>query len=373
MAFRAPGFTARAPFLLIAFAIACNSGTAGTTEDTDTTSTTGTTTSGTTTTGTTTDAPTTGAPTTSTGDITTSTTAPATSSSTTGSTTDDTTTGGFDCDAIPMGPFEPEYLGGGYNGSEDLGFDGHGGLALKGGDQLVIAGPDLNFDFLINGLPQVYGTRFAKSGDILLALPQQGKIQAVTPHAMITDVADGLQVPNGLYVDPTGAVWVTEFGGGRIVRFSPDFATKTVVYEGIDATSANGVVLDPARGLLFFTNYGAGRLLKIAVDDQGQALGPPEWIVTQQGAKLDGLVLDVCGNIYAVDQGNSILYRFWLDDQAALVGVPELLAEFDDNVANAQFGWGDGWEPESLYLAGNPGEIYKLAIGVPGAPIGLPQ
>lgn len=376
MVSRASVFTFIAPTLLSTLVLACgDDGTGMTTEAGSTSTTDGTTgTTGTTdTTGTTGDAPTsTSSPTTTTTSegTTTGTTASMTTSTTSDTTSDTTTGGGVDCAAIPMGPFEPVYLAGGYNGSEDLGFDGLGGLALKGGEQLVIAPADFNDVLLVSGLPQVYGTRFATNGDVLLALPNQGKLQAVDPAGTITDVATGLEGPNGLYVDPTGAIWVTEFSGSRVVHFTADY-TKTVVYEGPMASSANGVVLDPARGLLFFTNYGAGRLLKIAVDDQGQAQGAPEEVGAVAGARLDGLVLDACGNIYAVDQGNDRVYRFWLDAQAVLVGAPELLAEFDDNVANAQFGWGPGWEPESLYLAGNPGEIYELPVGVPGAPIGL--
>jgi hypothetical protein len=124
--------------LLSGLVIACgdDGGTTATTTDTTGTSSTAGTTTGTTgpaTTGTSTDAPTTTtSPTTGTSDDT-STSTGTTAGTTTGTTTDATTGMGLDCAAIPMGPFTPEYLGGGYNGSEDLGFDGAGGLALKGG------------------------------------------------------------------------------------------------------------------------------------------------------------------------------------------------------------------------------------------------
>jgi hypothetical protein len=70
-----------------------------------------------------------------------------------------------------------------------------------------------------------------------------------------------------------------------------------------------------------------------------------------------------------VDQGNSRLYRFTLDAAGALVGEPELLANFPQNVANAQFGSGTGFNPNSLYAAGNPGVVYEVPVGVPGAPV----
>ncbi|MCY1011337.1 gluconolactonase [Nannocystis pusilla] len=296
----------------------------------------------------------------------TSTTEPVTSTSTDGTTGDD-----LDCVTIAPGPFTPELIAGGFDGSEDLGFDGQGGLALKRGDTVVIVTGEMLETDLAGGFPQVYGTRFATTGELLVALPQSGDLQAIAGDGAVTDLAGGLVSPNGLYVDPAGRVWLTEFGGSRVVRFDAQF-NKTTVYEGPMAASANGVVLDEARSLLFFTNYGAGRVLKLAVDDLGEAVGEPSEVLTVPGARLDGLVLDQCGNIYAVDQGGSRLFRGILDTEAALVGQPELLAEFDSNVANAQFGWGVGWDPESLYLSGNPGDLYRLPVGITGAPIGLP-
>lgn len=333
---------------------------------TDADPTTGTTTS---TTGTSEDDPTT-APTssaTSTGDDpATSTTEPATSS-----TTDDQTTGDLDCVTIMPGPFTPELVGGGYDGSEDLAFDGAGGLALKRDDAVVIVTADLQETQLTSGLPQVFGTRFATSGDLLVALPQSGDLLAIAGDGTTSDLAGNLDSPNGLFVDTTGRVWLTEFGGSRVIRFDAEF-TPTTVYEGTMASTANGVVLDEERALLFFTNYGAGRLLKLALDDFGEAIGEPVEVLAVPGAALDGLALDACGNVYAVDQGNGRLFRGILDGEAELVGQPELLAEFDSGVANAQFGRGPGWDPESLYLSGNPGDLWRVAIGVEGAPIGLP-
>lgn len=294
-----------------------------------------------------------------------------------GSTTTDATTGGattgagIECAEVPNGPFAPELVWSGYDGSEDLAFDGAGKLALKRQGEVVLVTADQQETTLAGDLPQVYGTRYAATGDLLLALPQQGTLQAISPGGVITEVAAGLQGPNGVYVDPSGGVWLTEFGGSRVVRFAADF-TKTTVFEGPEASTANGVVLDPQRGLLFFTNYGAGRLLSVAVDDQGAPMGPPAEVAVVMGAVLDGLTLDACGNVYAVDQGGSQLVRVLLDAGGAAIAAPEVVATFPSNVANAQFGQGPGFEPESLYLAGNPGDVYRVAVGVPGAPIGLP-
>jgi hypothetical protein len=82
--------------------------------------------------------------------------------------------------------------------------------------------------------------------------------------------------------------------------------------------------------------------------------------------------MDACGHLYVVDQGKSDLYRVKLDAAGAAAGAQELMASFPQNVANAQFGSGAGWDAKSLYVAGNPGVVYELAVGVGGAPVPTP-
>ncbi|MCA9711524.1 MAG: gluconolactonase, partial [Myxococcales bacterium] len=77
--------------------------------------------------------------------------------------------------------------------------------------------------------------------------------------------------------------------------------------------------------------------------------------------------------LYVVDQGNSALWRVLLDEAGAPIGDPEeLIAQFPANVANAVFGVGAGWDELSLYAAGVPGGVYRVEVGVPGAPYPTP-
>ncbi|MCA9699197.1 MAG: gluconolactonase, partial [Myxococcales bacterium] len=139
------------------------------------------------------------------------------------------------------------------------------------------------------------------------------------------------------------------------------------IVTGNDGNSANGVFYDADRGLLFYTNYGPGLIRSVAIDGDGNP-GAIDMVASIPGAALDGLNLDACGNLYVVDQGNSSLWRVFLDDAGVAIGEPEqLVAKFPSNVANAVFGAGDGWDPLSLYVAGVPGGVYAVAVGVPGA------
>lgn len=282
-----------------------------------------------------------------------------------------TTEPGIDCQDLADGPWEPVLWVEGYDGSEDLAFDGQGGLALKKGGGVVVVGPDKSESMLAMDVPPAYGTRYRGDGRLLVALPQDDKVIAIDDGGGITDFVTGLQGPNGIYPDLAGNVWITEFGGSRVLRVAPDL-TETTIVMGQDAEAANGVVYDPVRGLLFYTKYQAGQVLRVAVDERGNA-GTPELVVEIAGTSPDGLAMDACGYLYVVNQGGDELYRVLLDAAGEATATPEQpMAVFPSNVANVQFGAGPGFDPYTLYVAGNPGDVYTIAVEFPGAPIVTP-
>jgi sugar lactone lactonase YvrE len=266
------------------------------------------------------------------------------------------------CEALPAGPLSPVLETSAFDGSEDLAFDGTGGIVAKNGNQIVRVDASDASTPIATLSGQAYGLRYGITGDLFVARPSLGTLARVTPAGMVTDFATGLSGPNGVYPDLDGNVWVTEFGGGKITRLDSAGA-KTPILSGLD--SPNGIVLDPTRDRLFYTEYAAGKVM--SVDPSGTTA--PVEVGGVTGAALDGLVMDACGNVYAMDQGNARLYRFELDAGGALVGTPVMLAEFPSNVANAQFGSGAGWDPQKLYVSGNPGDVYSIDAGVSGAPV----
>lgn len=253
------------------------------------------------------------------------------------------------------------------SGSEDLALDGLGHLAGKDGTNVVLLDAQGAASTLAMSIGQAYGLRFMLGGDLLVALPGAGQIRRITPQGTVTTFATGLSSPNGIFPDLDGNVWVTEFSGSRVVRFPSGGGTATPIVTGAQAAAANGVIFDPTRRLLFFTNYSAGDIKRVAIAQDGTP-GTPQ-LVTSINGNPDGLTMDACGHLYVVDQGNSRLYRVRLDANGAAVGNATQLATFTANVANAQFGRGTGFSPTSLYLAGNPGTVYAVDIGVGGAPI----
>lgn len=281
----------------------------------------------------------------------------------TGSSEGGTTGEEIDCEAVGAGPWEPVLWASGFTGSEDLAFDGVGGLALKRGGDVVVVDAGLGETVVASNVPKAYGTRYLGDGRLAVALPQDGKV-IVIDGGVSSDFVTGVQSPNGVFPDGVAGLWVTEFGGSRVLRVKAD-ATKQTIVEGSEAAAANGIVFDRARGLLFYTNYQASIVRRVAIDEMGEP-GAPEVVATIDGAAPDGLTLDACGNLYVVDQGDSELYRVLLDEAGAAIETTSL-AVFPSNVANAQFGAGPGFDDRTLYLSGNPGDVYAVAVEFPGA------
>ena len=315
----------------------------------------------------TTDSPTTDAPTTD---------SPTTDGSSSGgadSTGAESSSGGesLDCDAIPAGPFAPEevFMPAAFDGSEDLAFDGAGGLAGKNGGNVRVvdaSGAEVG-SYVDAGL--AYGLRYRANGDLLVAHPQSGVIRAIAPDGSGSDFATGVGGVNGIYPDLDDNVWITY--SSVVGRYAAD-GSYTDIVTGGDAATANGIVYDGDRGVAFYTNYSQGRIRKVIINDDGSA-GAISDVAQVNGAAMDGLSLDACGNIYAVDQGNSRLYRVMLDAAGDPLGNAEDIVEGNiQNIANAQFGRGGDFDELSIYAAGIPGVVYRFEVGVPGAEIPLP-
>jgi sugar lactone lactonase YvrE len=271
------------------------------------------------------------------------------------------------CPALPAGPIAPGTFGEVFDGSEDFAFDGKGHMAAKSGTKLILVdGQQASTD--IGAFADLtFGLRYHPNGNLVAALPSAGKLVFVSPSGQVSDLATSLVQPNGVYVDAAGTVWVTQFSTGIVSKVpAGQTAAVPVFSDAANTVSPNGIVVDEKKKILFYTEYSKGKIHRVSLT----AADPKPTLVTEiPGAALDGLVLDVCGNVYVVDQGNSRLYRVQVDATGAPTGNAELLSNFPSSVANAQFGSGTGFEPKSLYVTGTDGIVYTVAVGVGGAAV----
>ncbi len=284
-----------------------------------------------------------------------------------------TDTDAFDCASIPSGPFDatPVFDQPPFSGSEDIAFDGQGNLVGRDGQEVAVVDADGRATALAQLQTPTYGVRYRRNGDLLLAAFQAQRILRITPQGDVSDFASNVGGVNGLYPDFDDNVWFTNF---QSVERIDAQGNRDVIVSGAAASGANGIVFDPDRSILFFTGYNAGEIRSVEIDANGDP-GQSSTVTTILGTAPDGLALDVCGNLYVVDQQGEQIYRVFLDDRGAAIGDAEaLLADpTPTNIANAQFGAGPGWNADSLYAAGNPGTVYEIPVGVPGAPYPLPR
>jgi sugar lactone lactonase YvrE len=301
-------------------------------------------------------------------------------------TASDTTTGEpmFDCSNLPELPVEASVVRA-VPGGEDLEFDANGNLVLavrgqnalflipREGDQ-VLLNPDIN-------LTSTAGTAVLPDGDIVVADEFSPLIARVDPETgQMTPITYGPGIGgcNGLIVGSDGMLYCATYWDGPptsgVARIDPDTGDAEFLYQ---APGIDGITFAADESYIYFNEgefYGAGtgHLFRAPFDGDVlgdvEDLGPP--LAATQGT-VDGMVSDVCGNVYIATQGlnspecaGSSAVRVTPDDEVAIVACLGNGA-FTPGVA---FGSGvGGWEADSLYVIDWVGAVWEIPVGVPGA------
>ncbi len=286
-----------------------------------------------------------------------------------------------ECDDIFRGPYAEIYDGPiiTNTGSEDL--------AMNGADFFVVRDADILTEIHDGAVTMPYeldaplggttlGLRFRADGDLVAAQYDSGELLLIHPDGSVDPFFDMLEGPNGIYPDADGNVWVTEYAGQRVRRIDPDGDDDTIITMGAaTASGANGIVYDDLRQIVFWTKYDDSELWSAPIADDGTPGAAV--LVTDLEGHSDGLALDVCGNIYAVDEGGGLMNvsridRVFLDSSGDFVEIEELAGPGDINgaVANVQFAYGDGFVyDQAIYAVGVPGSLFVLDIQMTGHPI----
>ncbi len=282
-----------------------------------------------------------------------------------------------DCAALPAGPFEPVELVTGLGAAEDIAFDGRGSFVAAGRTGFVrVDGAGAVTPLAVDDPPQfTAGLRYAADGALIANAFIDGAVIAIDADGTTSTVADGLQNPNGVSPARDGTLYVSETAGNRIERIAPGGAPVPIAAGNL-ATAPNGVVFDEERRALFFAAGLGEDVMTIGRIDIDSAGAPGQAVEVYVGdpGNGDGLALDACGHLYIVDNYRATdadqrrVVRLRLDAAGDAVGAPEVIASFPDSVTNPAFGIGDGFDPLSLYVTGFAGIVYRVPVGVPGAP-----
>ncbi len=323
----------------------------------------------------------------STGDDTTTageSTSESTGTGTTGESDSDTGPDPVDCDNLPAPPYDIVQIATVLPGnSEDLAMTGSGTFIVADGDELVEMDGEGGASTWLAGIPyddDILGIAFHPDGTLYGAMGLNGTgLLAFTPGGSTPLLVGEFQLPNGVYVDHDGIVWVTDYFGASIQRVDPAGPSTEVVVSS-NANNANGVFHDEERGQLFWTNYNASQLWRAPVT--GASVGTPVPVADLEG-RSDGVAMDECGNIYVLDQGGTAgnipcrIDRVPLDANGDAAGATVEIAEAGDlgnACANMQFGYGFGNAYDrSGFVTGQAGNIYRIDLGVGGYDVTLPN
>lgn len=269
----------------------------------------------------------------------------------------------YDCAAVPRGMVEGTRLTWALS-SEDFTLSSDGFLwGVTGGilKRVPFGGPG---EVRVPGLGDVRGMRFLPDGRLAMAHPEDGSVYLLDPTTgSYTVAASGLVTPNGVAIDVEGRIAVAT--SQRIVRIDPATGDiEELVF--MERTSFDGIVYSPDFRRLYF-NEELGQVHWIDFADDGTWSEPLGGV--QVGHPLvpfgilDGMAVDVCGNLYA-NEMNGKVWRVWTDgeiEQVAEVGGISIIPALNFGLP-AQ----GGWVADHLYVMDFTGALIDLPIGVPG-------
>jgi len=187
--------------------------------------------------------------------------------------------------------------------------------------------------------------------------------------------------PNALAFDKVGNLYVTDLVMGAVWRIPPDGVAEIWVQdpllEGNGSLGlglplgANGIVY--RHGEILVANTEGGRIVRIQVLGDGTA-GAPEVIVEEPILyPVDGIAMDVHGNIYAVTS-TGMLLRISFDGGS--IDVLATAADGLDEPASLAFGTGKGNRKNIFFTnfaflqnGGAGPSVMKISVGVSGLPL----
>ncbi len=275
----------------------------------------------------------------------------------------------FDCDSITDGPFELTKIEGAV-ASEDLAFDGVGHLVGSNNQAIYKSTADGDVSILSPDVEFRSGMRYLPNGLLAVNDNYKGRVLLIEPDGSVSVLLTGLSYPNGMTVDKQGYIYVTEHDAGRVLRIHSYTGEYTVLTEEIN--NPNGITFNNAYDTLYIGSFGASAIYSMSISPEGVPGRLEVWAdFSDTPGLLDGMGVDICGNVYVCEYGNTDIWRVSPDGQTKkkiIIGGP-----LGTYLPNFQWGRGPGWDPLSLYIPdGWKIGVWRADIGVPSKPLAFP-
>lgn len=269
------------------------------------------------------------------------------------------------CVKLPKGPLELTKVPGAI-ASEDLAFDSDG--FLVGGNNQAIFKTDSKgkSKIFVPNLQFRAGMRYTPSGRLIVCDNNLGRLLAVDPDGSVSVLMQGLKYPNGLEVDLKGWVYLSEHDASKVLRVHPYSGEYTVMTNEIN--NPNGMSFNVDYSILYIGSFGSPYIYQLSISEDGIP-GRLEIFadMTDTPGLLDGMGVDMCGNIYICEYGATDIWRVSPD------GIHKSrLVDADDSwtyLPNMQWGVAPDWNANALYIPDgwNIG-VWTVDIGIPGKP-----
>ena len=271
---------------------------------------------------------------------------------------------GVDCDALKPLPVKIEEITGVVS-DEDFAFDGEGRLvSLDSAGNVVASTRDGDVSVLSAGVTTVAtGVAYLPDGDLVIADIRTDLLLRMSPNGGVEIILGDLRSPNGVEVHPDGWIYVSEQDAGQVRRVDPDSGDFEVIMDGVPF--ANGISFAPDYSRIYVASYTGYSIHVQALDEQGMPIGEKQ-IWYGNITNVDGLGVDLCGNVYFTEYVAGTLWRYDPDGLDL-----QKVADFPTSwIPNMDFGSGlGGWSRDRLYVNSRGQDtVWELDLGVPGRP-----
>ena len=229
----------------------------------------------------------------------------------------------------------------GFMGPENLVFDKSGTLYVTDTKHLWKVTPDKKMEQLYTLDPKqdrvsMGGLVLTPDGTIFFS--GGSRILKRSPDGKISEYAKGFTFANGMAMDTTGNIYVTDSYGRKLMAVTPDGKTKVIVKgEG----SLNGLRYQAAANRLYFTSMFSGKVEYVDLKP-GPAAGKPV-VIVNLGFGLDDMALAPNGNLYVCQYSKGKVVKVTPN------GKTEVIAEGINGPSSAAFGVRPG-DTNTLYI-----------------------